>query len=73
MQLRPTRSCAIRMAILICLVAAIERSASILIAKPQVWCALIPILIPIFTPVAIFTRRREPGNGTLQTSDSGNR
>ena len=71
MQLRSTRSCALRMAILICLVAAIDVAASLLIAKPQLWCALIPILIPIFTPVAIFTRRIEPKNGTLQTSDGG--
>jgi hypothetical protein len=69
MELRSTRSCALRMAILICLVAAIDVAASLLIAKPQVWCALIPILIPIFTPVAIYTRRIQPENGTLNTSD----
>jgi hypothetical protein len=61
------------MAILICLVAAIDVAASILIAKPQVWCAIIPVLIPIFTPVAIYTRSIEPKNETLQTSDGGNR
>jgi len=69
MQLRSTRSCALRMAILICLVAAIDVAASLLIAKPQLWCAVIPILIPIFTPVAIYTRRTQPENGTLNASD----
>jgi len=59
------------MAILMCLVAAIDVAASLLIAKPQLWCAIIPVLIPIFTPVAIFTGRIEPKVGTLQTSDGG--
>jgi len=52
-------------------VAAIDVAASLLIAKPQLWCALIPILIPIFTPVAIFSRRIQPKNGTLHASDGG--
>jgi hypothetical protein len=45
------------MAILICVVGAIDVAAVFLTAKPQLWCAIIPILIPIFTPAAIFTRR----------------
>jgi hypothetical protein len=48
------------MAILICVVGAIDAVAALLIAKPQLWCALIPILIPIFTPLAIFSRRVQP-------------
>jgi len=46
-----------RMAVLICLVGAIDVAAAFLTAKPQLWCALIPALIPIFTPAAIFSRR----------------
>jgi hypothetical protein len=41
------------MAILLCSVAAMDVAAAFLAAKPQVWCAIIPALIPIFTPVAI--------------------
>jgi hypothetical protein len=46
-----------RMALLICLVGAIDVAAAFLIAKPQLWCALIPVLIPLFTPAAIFSYR----------------
>jgi hypothetical protein len=45
------------MAILLCVVGALDVAAAFLTARPQLWCALIPILIPIFTPAAIFTRR----------------
>ena len=48
-----------RMAILICLVGAIDVAAVFLTARPQLWCALIPALIPIFTPAAIFSRRAQ--------------
>jgi hypothetical protein len=57
LQVRPVPSCAKRMAILLCVVAAIDAAAAWLIPKPQVWCAIIPVLIPIFTPVAIYRRR----------------
>ena len=57
MQTLPLPTCARRMAILICLVAAIDVAALFLVAKPQLWCALIPFLIPIFTPAVIFSRR----------------
>jgi hypothetical protein len=45
------------MAILICVVGALDVAAALLTAKPQLWCAVIPVLIPIFTPAAIFERR----------------
>jgi hypothetical protein len=45
------------MAILICLAGAIDVAAAFLTSKPQLWCALIPVLIPIFTPAAIFSHR----------------
>jgi hypothetical protein len=48
-----------RMAILISLVGGIDVAAAFLTAKPQLWCALIPVLIPIFTPVAIFSLRAQ--------------
>jgi hypothetical protein len=53
MQILPVRSCALRMAILLVSVAALDVAAAFLIAKPQIWCAVIPALIPILTPVAI--------------------
>ncbi len=57
MQTLPLGLCARRMAVLLCMVAAIDIAASLLAAKPQLWCALIPALIPIFTPAVIFSRR----------------
>jgi len=57
MQILPLASCARRMAVLLCAVAAIDVAAAFLTAKPQLWCALIPALIPIFTPAVIFSRR----------------
>jgi hypothetical protein len=56
MRMLSTRSCAQRMAILLCVVCAIDVAAAFISAKPQLWCALIPVLIPIFTPAAIFSR-----------------
>jgi hypothetical protein len=47
------------MAILICFVCAIEIAALFLTAKPQLWCAIIPGLIPILTPAVIFSRRAQ--------------
>jgi hypothetical protein len=60
MQIRPIPSCAKRMAILLCVVFAIDALAALLIPKPQVWCAIIPALIPVFTPVAIYKRSVQP-------------
>jgi hypothetical protein len=44
------------MAILIVLVGALDVVALFVTATPRLWCALIPVLIPLFTPVAIFSR-----------------
>jgi hypothetical protein len=57
MHVLPVRSCALRMAVLLCIVVALDVAAASLIAKPQLWCAVIPALIPIFTPAAIFSFR----------------
>jgi hypothetical protein len=57
MRVLPVPVCALRMAILLCLVAAIDVAAVFLTAKPRIWCAVIPALIPIFTPAAIFSLR----------------
>jgi len=59
MQILPLRSCAIRMAILILLVAAIDVAAVALSARPLFWATIIPGLIPVFTPAAIFTLRAQ--------------
>jgi hypothetical protein len=50
------------MAILICLVLALDIAAVFLSAKPRVWCALIPALIPLFTPAMIFSFRAKAKN-----------
>jgi hypothetical protein len=62
MQILPLRSAAIRMAILFCLVCALDIAAVFLTAKPRLWCALIPTLIPIFTPAVIFSHRANAKN-----------
>jgi len=59
-QILPLAVCARRMAVLLCVVAAIDLAALFLTAKPQLWCAVIPAIIPIFTPVMIFSYREEP-------------
>jgi hypothetical protein len=46
------------MAILLCSVASLDGAAAFLIAKPQIWCAVIPALIPIFTPLTILSFRQ---------------
>jgi len=43
------------MAILILVVAALDVAAALLIAKPVLWCAVIPALIPLLTPAVIFS------------------
>jgi hypothetical protein len=48
------------MAILLCSVAAIDAAAAFLIAKPQLWCAIIPVLIPLLTPAAILSNIVQP-------------
>jgi hypothetical protein len=42
-----TRTAAMRMAILLGVVAAMDAAAALLIAKPLFWCLVIPVLIPI--------------------------
>jgi len=59
MRVLPVRTCAVRMAILLCSVMAIDGAAALLTAKPQFWCAIIPALIPVLTPAAIFSYRVE--------------
>jgi hypothetical protein len=56
LQMLPMPVCARRMAVLFFLVCVIDVVASFLTAKPQLWCALIPVLIPLFAPAAIFSR-----------------
>ena len=56
MRILPWPTSARRMAILICVVGAIDAAAAYFIAKPLLWCATIPGLIPLLTPVAIFSR-----------------
>jgi len=57
MQIRPLPSAALSMGILLCLVAAADVAAVFLTARPRLWCALIPALIPLLTPAVIFSRR----------------
>lgn len=58
MQVLPLRTCALRMMILISLVAAIDVVAVSLSPKPIFWAVVIPGLIPIFTPLTFLSRRR---------------
>jgi hypothetical protein len=57
MQMLPIPSAARRMAVLLCFVVALDAAAALLAAKPLLWCALIPALIPLLTPAVIFSRR----------------
>ena len=58
MQILPVRSCALRMALLLVSVAALDAAIAFLVAKPQIWCAVIPAIIPIFTPLTILNFRQ---------------
>lgn len=60
MRVLPPRLCAQRMAILLCVVVALDVVAVFFTARPRLWCAIIPALIPLFTPAAIFSFRRVP-------------
>lgn len=62
-QTLPLATGARRMAILIVLVGIIDVAAAFLTSRPQLWCALIPVLIPIFTPAAIFSHRVQSKRG----------
>ena len=57
MQLVPVRTAVIRTAILLCVVVALDAAAALFIAKPVLWCARIPTLIPLFTPFVLMTWR----------------
>lgn len=54
MQVLPVRTTALRMAILITCVCSLDIAAVFLISKPLLWCAMIPLLVPILTPAVIF-------------------
>jgi hypothetical protein len=58
MQTLPVPVIARRMAVLLCSVGAIDAAVPLLVPHPQIWCAIIPTLIPFLTPVAIFWPRR---------------
>ena len=47
-------SAALRMSVLILCVCALDTAAVFLPAKPRLWCAIIPVLIPLLTPAMIF-------------------
>lgn len=57
MRILPVLSRARRIAVLIVLVVAADDAAVSLIAKLVRGCVIIPTLIPIFTPMAIFSYR----------------
>jgi hypothetical protein len=59
MRVRPVASCAKRMAVLLCVVAALDAAAAWFIAKPVLWCAMIPALIPLLTPAVILAPSRQ--------------
>jgi hypothetical protein len=54
MQTVSVRPIALRMAVLLVVVVALDAAAAVFIAKPAVWCARIPALIPLLTPLVIF-------------------
>jgi hypothetical protein len=70
MQVLPFRSAAIRMAILIFTVVAIDIAAALLIAKPARWCAAIPGLIPLLTPLAIFSLRADANRSASEPPEA---
>jgi hypothetical protein len=43
-----------RMAVLLCCVVALDAAVGWFAPHPRVWCAIIPGLIPLMTPLAIF-------------------
>jgi hypothetical protein len=62
MRILPLGLCARRMAVLLCGVAALDVAAALLAAKPLLWCARIPALIPLLTPAVIFSYRAPSKN-----------
>jgi len=62
MQVQPVPVIARRMMFLLCAVVAIDAVVALLAQHPAVWCAMIPGLIPLLTPVAIFFPRAKVAN-----------
>ena len=62
MQVQPVPIIARRMMVLLCVVVAIDAAVALLAPHPAIWCAMIPALIPLLTPVAIFFPRAKPAN-----------
>ena len=57
MQVQPVPVIARRMMVLLCTVVAIDAVVALLAPHPAIWCAVIPSLITLLTPVAIFYPR----------------
>ena len=62
MQVQPVPIIARRMMALLCVVVAIDAVAALVLQHPAVWCAIIPALIPLLTPVAIYYPRATAAN-----------
>lgn len=62
MQLVSTGKAAIRMAVLVGAVGALDVAAALLVKRPVLWCATIPALIPLLTPSVIFSWRSSRRN-----------
>jgi hypothetical protein len=58
----PVPVAARRMAILLCSVAAIDAAVAFFLQHPKVWCALIPVLIPLLTPAVLFIPYKKRAN-----------
>jgi hypothetical protein len=50
------------MMVLLCAVAAVDAAVALLAQHPTVWCAMLPALIPLLTPVTIFFPRKRAAN-----------
>lgn len=57
MQVQPVPIIAWRMAVLLICVVAVDAATALVLQHPAVWCAMIPALIPLLTPAAIFFPR----------------
>ncbi len=62
MQVQPVPIIARRMMVLLCAVAAVDAAVALLAQHPTVWCAMLPALIPLLTPVTIFFPRKRAAN-----------
>jgi hypothetical protein len=62
MQVQPVPIIAHRMMVLLCAVVAIDAVVALLAPHPAMWCAMIPGLITLLTPVAIFFPRKKAAN-----------